>query len=625
MTSFAARVARTTPAAVAALAARVLPVALVVLAALAAVVPMRPAAAQDASVEATVDRNVVRMNESFTYVIRAQGETRGEPDVSPLTQDFEILSGPERRIFIDSLGLGLNNNTTRVRRQSAEWRFTLLPKKEGTITLPPVRVGAYVTNAITLDVQPAPTSADAGGANYFIELEVSPETIYVQAEAIVTVRLFVGVAADRPTLTVPAVSGGEAIVETLRDDVRFSTTRAGRVYSVHERRYAIFPQQAGTLTVGPVVFEAIVQGANRTAYTVRYPSGTVEIDVRPPVAPPSIYAGAAWLPARSLEISETWSDDLSRLTVGEPITRTIVLEAHGLLETQLPELDIPAQPGVRQYAEQPDLARDQSREGLRARRSARYAVIAQTPGTIELAGVEVPWFNVKTGRWEAAKLARRTLEVQPAPDAAVVAPPPETLPDTATAEPAAAPPPSPSYWPYVSLVLALGWAATLVLWLRAAATARALAAAVPADGGSRGQARGEPRGNVRGAVRTAVGGATAAAAAAAQPSGAHAKSERRVLRALRSACAADDAAAARTALLDWAALRYAEAPRSLGALAACVPEAVARPILELEAHLYGAVATPWQGDALAATLAALDASSRPAPRREKDPFVPLYR
>lgn len=587
-----------------------------VLAALAVLAPMLPAAAQDAVVQATVDRSIVRMNESFTYVIRAQGDTRGEPDISPLLEHFEILSGPERRIFIDGLGLGFNNNTTTRVRQSAEWRFVLLPKKEGVVTVPPVRVGGYVTNAITLEVQPAPTSADAGGANYFIELEVSPETIYVQAEAIVTVRLFVGVAADRPTLTVPTITGGEAIVETLRDDVRFSTTRAGRSYSVHERRYAIFPQQVGKLTVGPVIFEAIVQGPNRTAYTVRHPSGTIELDVRPPVAPPAAYAGAEWLPARSLEISETWSDDLSGLTVGEPITRTIVLEADGLIETQLPALDIPAQAGVRQYGEQPEFAREQSREGLRVRRSVRYAVIAQTPGTIELAGVEVPWFNVNAGRWETAMLAPQTLEVQPAPNAALVTPPVEAPLETAHTEPAAVPSSAPGYWPYVSLVLALGWAATLALWWRSSAAARVRAAS-RADGGVLGGGR---AGGARGAA-----GAAPTPAGATQVSGAQAKSERRALRALRAACAADDAAAARTALLDWAALRFPDAPRSLGALAAAVPENVARPILELEAHLYGAVATPWEGDALAATLAALDSASRPAPRRPKDPFVPLYR
>jgi hypothetical protein len=88
-----------------------------------------PAAAQDVVVQASVDRNTVRVNESFTYVIRAQGETRGEPDVTPLAADFEVLSGPERRITIDASGLGLNRNSTTRVRQSAEWRFALLPKR----------------------------------------------------------------------------------------------------------------------------------------------------------------------------------------------------------------------------------------------------------------------------------------------------------------------------------------------------------------------------------------------------------------------------------------------------------------------------------------------------------------
>ena len=58
-----------------------------------------------------------------------------------------------------------------------------------------------------------------------------------------------------------------------------------------------------------------------------------------------------------------------------------------MLETQLPDVPLETQTGVRQYADRPELAREITPEGFESRRSVSYAVIAQTPGDVTLAGV----------------------------------------------------------------------------------------------------------------------------------------------------------------------------------------------------------------------------------------------
>src|SRR5690606_19110454 len=128
-------------------------------------------------------------------------------------------------------------------------------------------------------------------------------------------------------------------------------------------------------------------------------SGSVEIDVQGAVQPPASMPNAIWLPAARLELSERWSDD-GELAVGVPRTRTLVVEADGLLDTQLPELRLSPRDGIRQYADQPELEREVTDRGLRARRTERYAVLATLPGEVELPGLELPWFNVVTQRWE---------------------------------------------------------------------------------------------------------------------------------------------------------------------------------------------------------------------------------
>jgi hypothetical protein len=215
-------------------------------------------------------------------------------------------------------------------------------------------------------------------------------------------------------------------------------------------------------------------------------------------------------------------------------------------------------------------------------------VIAQTPGSITLPKLELPWFNAKTQAWEVASLPERTFAVAPSAETAAATPAAESAP---VAERAAAP--RDAFWPIASAVLALGWLATALAWWRFAAARR-------------------------GPVR----GVRAAARSAEQ----HPQSERKLLRDVDAACAASDADAARRTLLAWAEVRFSAPPRSLGALASELPAPAAHEILDLEAHIYGAAPGRWDGRALAAALAELDAAhARAATPGKEEPLMPLYR
>lgn len=538
--------------------------------------------AQAPAVTASIDRPVVRENESFLLTLRAEGPVRAEPEIAPLANDFDVLqTAKSSRVQF------VNGQTSQI----TEWQLQLMPKSAGTFSIPALRVGDAVTNAVELTVAAADTSATAA-ADIFMELDADPSTAYVQSQVVFTLRLFVGVSTGRATLTPPEISGGEAIVERLGEENSYQSARGGRNFIVRERRYAIFPQQPGTLTVGPAVFEAMVIPDRGFSRVQRFRSGSLEIEVQPAVPPPAAAPNATWLPAREVTLVERWSDDGGTLPVGVPQTRTITVEAEGLLETQLPELALPPQPGIRQYPDQPVLERDVTPQGLRSRRSVSLAVIAQTPGDIELAGIELPWWNVVDRRWEVATLPPRALTFTPSAENAA--------PRSEAAAAVVALPAEPAevrgrdVWPLVSALLALGWLGTIVAWIITARAGRAPAV----DRDRAASARDEPR---RGARAT--------------------------LRSLRSACAVHDGALARTALLQWAAQRYPEAPpRSLGALASQLPAGVARQVLDLEAHLYGGLPGPWDGQNLAAALGELDASSATGKKPTKDDsLLPLYR
>ena len=530
-------------------------------------------AQQAPALNASVDRPVVRDGESFTYVLRADGAVRGEPDDALLTREFDVLQrSSNSRVQI------LNGQTSQV----TEWQFQLMAKKSGQFAIPSLHVGDRQSNSVAVRVLPPDTTANAAG-DIFMELDAQPKTVYVQSQVLFTLRLFIGVSTGRATLTPPEVSGGEAIVERLGEDSQYQTVRGGRTFIVRERRFAVFPQAAGKLTIGPASFEAMVIPDRGFSRVQRFRSGVIEIDVQPAVAPPAALAGAAWLPAQRVTLSEEWNDPSTELAVGLPRTRKIVVEGVGLLETQLPELSVAQQPGVRQYADQPELAHEITADGLKSRRSVGFAVIAQQPGEVTLSGVQVPWWNVTAQRWEVAELPPRTLTIKPSSE---VAPTETAATPTATTTPVVAP--ARSYWPAATAVLALAWLVTLALWWRS-----------------------------RGAR---------AARSVRETASERPQSLRKILRDLDSACAVGDADAARRSLLAFAEAKFgADGPRSLGALAAVLPDTVGHEVLALEASIYGATSQVWQGEGLKAVLPELEKLDQGGPQAKNEPLLPLYR
>ncbi len=128
------------------------------------------AVAQEPPIQATVDRTMVRVNESFTYVLRADGPVRGEPETAPLAAQFDILnSSSSRRIGI------VNTRTNEVN----EWQFQLMPKSAGEFTIPSLRIGDRQSNPVNVRVL-APDPSASAAADIFMELTAVPDVIYAQ-------------------------------------------------------------------------------------------------------------------------------------------------------------------------------------------------------------------------------------------------------------------------------------------------------------------------------------------------------------------------------------------------------------------------------------------------------------
>jgi len=536
--------------------------ALVVLAA-AAVLSGGAWATASGEFEASLERRLVGTDEPFELVLEAGAVAPGEwPDLTPLDALFDVLS-TSRDAYLESDG-GQPELRTR-------WVVTLVARRPGEYRIPPLALGARRSNAITVRVAAGAGSRVSGTLpEIFLEAEVEPEEPYVQSQTLYTVRLFHALDIRQGSLSEPKLAAG--IVERLSPDVEFDVRRNGRLYRVLERRYALLPQASGPLPLDPPVFDGQVfersggsgQGflGRRGLFSadpfgslfhptrpvrVRGPALALEVRPRPAGASPG-----PWLPAESLALEESWSSELFELRAGEPVTRTLTLVAHGLTGAQLPKLELETPPGVQLYPDRTEVKTETDDLELVGRRVQRVALVPTEPGVVALPGLSVTWWDTAADAPRTAALPARTLTVLPAPGAASGEPTQPSAVQDAILTPG---------WRLLAFALAAAWLATALLWLNER-RARTRAAAVGASG---------ERPPTSGARR----------------------------RDLDRACAADDPAAARDALLALAAEPWPEdPPRTLLALAARLDDEEARAaVAALDRALYAGAET-WRGEAL---------------------------
>jgi len=512
-----------------------------------------------AAVVTRVDRADIELNESFTLEVITDANIDLQPDVSVLEQDFYIGQGSQL------------SNTTIVNgqiRRSKTWTYVLMPKRAGEITIPPLSVGNEQSDPLLITVS-EPSYAPPGVAEVFLTSEVDFNETYVQAQVLLTIKIYRSVATRQPALRDPTVTGVEVLSEMAGDDRSYEAVIDGTAYNVVERVYALYPQESGSIEISPARFEARVLRNGRITGRKVFESEPKVITVQPIPPRPAEFPDAVWLPARDLQLSEDWSREPGDVKAGEPLTRHVTISALGQLETQIPVLDTPAVTGINVYPDKPELSRRIESGGIRGVRKDQYAMIGVMAGVVALPALEVPWWNTTTSEWEVARLPERSITIQPSGEG----PLPEAEAETAAEDGAnvdtksdAAPTlMSGGFWRRVSELLAAVWLVTLLAWWW---TSR------PAKRESR-----EPA-----------------------PVPRH-KRQSRLLKSARKAARAGDAAGAKQSLLDWAALEWPEdAPRSIGALAGRVSPDLAGELDRFSSLSYGPQRGEFDGEALASAI-----------------------
>ncbi len=252
----------------------------------------------------------------------------------------------------------------------------------------------------------------------FIEVSLDQSSVYVQAQAILTLRIYHSVSLyDDSSLTPLQIA--DARIEQLGDMRTYEKDINGVRHGVIEMRYAIYPQHSGLLLIAPQTFsatlvdtqpsqDATAQGP-KPGKLLRVNSAEIALTVKP--KPLTYPADAPWLPARSLSLSESWNPEPEHIQVGDSLTRSLTLKVEGLASSQLPALPGTEANGLRRYPDQPVLSNQSGERGLIGSREEREALVPSRSGSIELPTVDVVWWNTFEDHLEHTSLPARTLQV----------------------------------------------------------------------------------------------------------------------------------------------------------------------------------------------------------------------
>ncbi len=518
------------------------------------------------NVTARVDRTQIQEYESVWLIIRSNGTSSQSPDLAPLEKDFDLL-GQSKSSSVNIINGKMES--------SSEWSINLMPKRTGELLIPPIAIGDDFTNPITLKVKPASNLSDSNeNRKIFIETEVEERQVYVQSQIAYTVRLLYSVGLDGGSLSEPELKN--AVIERLGEDISYDTERNGKYYKVIERRYAIFPQHSGELIIPPIEFNGQIIDGNsqpqrrnifdpfgrQQTRPVRLKSEAMRMTILPQPD-----HSATWIPARQLTLREKWSPNPPEFRVGEPVTRTIQMQAIGLSASLLPEITLPAINGIKVYPDQPVTENKTDGVWITGTRQEKIAMIPTVSGSLTLPKINITWWNTQTKKVQTATLPARNIEVLPAlTDGQTEQPVTLTQPtslsqSTANTNLSAQPSKTdPLPWHWFTLIFGIAWLVTLVAWWKAKSS---IQVAAPIQ------------------VTKSVNNA----------------SLKSVRKALKTACNNNDARQARIALLNWANIVWPESKwTGLSNIAQQFDHpSLQNAITELDQNLYANDTDAWNG------------------------------
>lgn len=361
-------------------------------------------AANAAVLKAYVDKNIVQMGQFIQFSLSLSDKSASQdPDFSALEDNFEILSSMSRSSQTQIINGRMSSSTT--------WSITITPRKEGAIVIPPIELAGLQSEAITVVVGKSP---EKQYSDAFFETKVSADEVYVQAQLLLELKLYVRMA-DISNSQLENLDIAGAKIIPVGEPSQSQVTKNGIRYYLIESSYFIFPEHSGELKIPSITYSAVVnEGSRYSRYGTRrrISAQSDAKTIRVKGIPSSYPKNAVWLPAQQVTLIETLNPQNSA-GIGEPITRNISTKAIGQAASALPPASMAASAKLKVYPDKGDTHDKLTQGNLVGSRTDSFALIANQAGELQLPQYKIPWWDTQNDKLRYAQLDEKSITIHP--------------------------------------------------------------------------------------------------------------------------------------------------------------------------------------------------------------------
>jgi hypothetical protein len=187
-----------------------------------------------------------------------------------------------------------------------------------------------------------------------------------------------------------------------------SETIGGASYTIQRHEFAVFAQQAETVTIPAfqVRFSTRVASAQPVEHLLSTDAVTFEVKL-----PPGAEGLATLISARELKATETWQPGSTAAKEGDAFTRTLTFSAPDVPAMAFPPFPTTGIPGIGVYAKAPRLVDQSERGAMRGERQEIITYVCQRPGRFVLPAARFTWWDLEHQQLRTVDFPGRTFEV----------------------------------------------------------------------------------------------------------------------------------------------------------------------------------------------------------------------